>query len=164
MITLKRFEEEDVLELLAELKNTDIRFLYKFAGVNYRFPLDDKQLKQTMDNKSNLLFKVIDIKGNNVGHCQILRLDLQNHSASIGRLLIYSKYRNKGFGKLMIQKLLKLAKDNLGLKDISLRVFEFNISAIKCYEVIGFRIVSEELIDIPNISERWKIITMVLSL
>ena len=46
-----------------------------------------------MVNKSNLLFKVIDDEGENIGHCQIIRLDLEKRHASIGRLLIYNKYR-----------------------------------------------------------------------
>ncbi|WP_407637670.1 hypothetical protein [Francisella persica] len=37
----------------------------------------------------------------------------------------------------MIQELLKYTKINLNLEKINLRVFDFNISAIKCYEAIG---------------------------
>ncbi|WP_143384220.1 GNAT family N-acetyltransferase, partial [Francisella tularensis] len=109
----------------------------QFGGINYQFPLDYLQIKQTMDNKSNLLFNVLDDEDKSIGHCQIIRLDQANKKASIGRLLIYEEYRAKGLGKLMIKKLLEFAK-SIGLKNISLRVFDFNNSAIKCYETIGF--------------------------
>ncbi|MDE5002681.1 GNAT family N-acetyltransferase, partial [Francisella tularensis] len=92
--------------------------------------------KQTMDNKSNLIFNVLDVEDKSVGHCQIIRLDQDNKKASIGRLLIYEEYRAKGLGKLRIKKLLEFAK-SIGLKNISLRVFDFTNSAITCDETIG---------------------------
>lgn len=163
MIKLEKFTENNIPELLSELAGQDIRFLYKFAGINYQFPLDYNQIKQTKDNKYNLLFNVVNNEGESIGHCQIIRLDQVNYTASIGRLLIYEEYRSKGFGKLMIKKLLEFAK-SIGLQNISLRVFDFNISAIKCYETIGFEKTSEEYIDIPNLEEKWKIISMKITL
>ncbi|AHH45887.1 aminoglycoside 6-adenylyltransferase [Francisella tularensis subsp. holarctica PHIT-FT049] len=112
-----------------------------------------------METKSNLLFNVLDDEDKSVGHCQIIRLDQANKKASIGRLLIYEEYRAKGLGKLMIKKLLEFAK-SIGLQNISLRVFDFNNSAIKCYETIGFEKTIEEYIDIPSLKEKWKIISM----
>ncbi|GMN89437.1 GNAT family N-acetyltransferase [Francisella sciaenopsi] len=159
MIKLEKFTENNIPDLLSELKEYDIRFLYQFGGINYQFPLDYLQIKQTMDNKLNLLFNVINDESKSIGHCQIIRLDQANKKASIGRLLIYEQYRAKGFGKLMIKKLLEFAK-SIGLKNISLRVFDFNNSAIKCYEAIGFEKTIEEYIDIPGLKEKWKIISM----
>ncbi|AJI56717.1 acetyltransferase, GNAT family protein [Francisella philomiragia] len=59
MIKLEKFTENNIPDLLSELKEYDIRFLYQFGGINYQFPLDYLQIKQTMDNKLNLLFNVI---------------------------------------------------------------------------------------------------------
>ena len=64
----------------------------------------------------------------------------------------------------MISLYLKYAKNNLNLENINIRVFEFNILAIKCYETIGFRKISEEYMDIPNLNEKWKIISMVIEI
>jgi RimJ/RimL family protein N-acetyltransferase len=159
MIKLEKFTQKNIPELLSQLEDQDIRFLYQFGGINYKFPLDSDQIIQTMDSKSDLLFNVQDNIGKSIGHCQIIRLDQENRKASIGRLLIYKEYRSKGYGKLMIQELLSFAK-SIGLQYITLRVFDFNISAIKCYENIGFKKTFEEYLDIENLKEKWKIISM----
>lgn len=59
----------------------------------------------------------------------------------------------------MIQELLGFAK-SIGLQYITLRVFDFNISAIKCYESIGFKKTFEEYLNIKDLEEKWKIISM----
>lgn len=159
MIKLKKFTDNDIPKLISQLESKGIRFLYQFGGINYKFPLDFYQIKQTMDDKFNLLFNVINNDGQSIGHCQIIRLDQKNHKASIARLLIYEEYRAKGLGKLMIQELLSFAK-SIGLKYITLRVFDFNISAIKCYEYIGFKKTFEEYLNIKDLKEKWKIISM----
>ncbi|MDE5041608.1 GNAT family N-acetyltransferase, partial [Francisella tularensis subsp. holarctica] len=76
----------NISDLLSELNRHDIRFLYIFVGINYQFPLDYLQIKLTMDNKSNLLFNVLDDEDTSIGLCQIIRLDQANKKASIGRL------------------------------------------------------------------------------
>ncbi|WP_150467982.1 GNAT family N-acetyltransferase [Francisella sp. SYW-9] len=159
MIELEKFTQKNIPELLSQLEGQDIRFLYQFGGINYKFPLDSNQIIQTMESRSNLLFNVLDNNGKSIGHCQIIRLDQKNRKASIGRLLIYKEYRSKGYGKLMIQGLLGFAK-SIGLQYITLRVFDFNISAIKCYENMGFKKIFEEYLDIKDLEEKWKIISM----
>ncbi|MFC4892482.1 GNAT family N-acetyltransferase [Pseudofrancisella aestuarii] len=160
MISLEKFTENDIKDLLNWLDGTDIRFLYQFGGINYKFPLDEAQIKQTMQNDKVLLFRVTNSLGRSIGHCQIIRLDLDNRTASIGRLLISDKERNKGLGSVMIKKLLSYAKQELGLQEISLKVFDFNISAIRCYERLGFIAYDKETLDIPNLNERWELILM----
>ncbi|MED7818773.1 MULTISPECIES: hypothetical protein [unclassified Francisella] len=59
MIKLKKFTDNDIPKLISQLESKDIRFLYQFGGINYKFPLDFYQIKQTMDDKFNLLFNVI---------------------------------------------------------------------------------------------------------
>ena len=42
--------------------------------------------------------------------------------------------RGKGIGQLMMEEILKVAFDELRLHRVSLGVFDFNVSAIACYE------------------------------
>lgn len=57
------------------------------------------------------------------------------------KILVADKnQRNKGYGKLIINALLKIGFHKMNLHRIDLGVFEFNKSAIKCYEVCGFKI------------------------
>lgn len=64
----------------------------------------------------------------------------------------------------MIKKLLSYAKQELGLQEVSLKVFDFNISAIRCYERLGFIAYDKETLDIPNLNERWELISMRIEL
>jgi RimJ/RimL family protein N-acetyltransferase len=46
--------------------------------------------------------------------------------------------RGQGIGRLMIEEILKIAFRELKLHRVSLGVFDFNKSAIACYEKAGF--------------------------
>ena len=62
-----------------------------------------------------------------------------NKSARVGKVLVGDKnVRGKGIGKQLIKKILKIAFDELQLHRVSLGVFDFNLSAIACYEKAGF--------------------------
>jgi RimJ/RimL family protein N-acetyltransferase len=132
MIILETFEKKDIPELLDWLKDSDAEFLIQFAGPKYRFPLDEKQLLDTLYDKSILLFKAIDeTTGATIGHCQLMKIDLVNKSASIGRVLVKPDKRNLGYGYAMLKELINYATSVLKLKQLNLRVFDFNQSAFR---------------------------------
>ncbi|MBN2616823.1 MAG: GNAT family N-acetyltransferase [Spirochaetales bacterium] len=162
MLKLEPFTSKDISTLLKWLEGTDNRFLFQFAGSKYQFPLSEKQLIETIDSDDYIPLKLIDLVNNKIlGHCQFLRVNHVESSASIGRLLINPEYRNKGFGTIMLKEMISYSKNVLIVKKLELRVFEFNKNALKCYSKIGFTIKSEELIYIKEFNVSWKCITMV---
>ena len=50
-----------------------------------------------------------------------------------------AEMRNKGLGKLLVQKILLFAFKSLALRRIDLQVYSFNKNAISCYERLGFK-------------------------
>lgn len=79
--------------------------------------------------------------GKVIGHGEINRIDLRNKNARLCRILIADENdRNNGFGTAIINELLSIGFEDLNLHRIDLGVFEFNKSAIKCYEKCGFKI------------------------
>jgi RimJ/RimL family protein N-acetyltransferase len=67
------------------------------------------------------------------------KIDRKNKSARVGKVLVGDKNtRGKGIGQQMIKEILKIAFDELQLHRVSLGVFDFNVSAIACYEKAGF--------------------------
>jgi RimJ/RimL family protein N-acetyltransferase len=161
MIILETFEKEDIPELLDWMKDSDAEFLIQFAGPKYRFPLDEKQLLNTLYDKSILVFKAIDeTTGATIGHCQLMKIDLPNKSASIGRVLIKPDRRNLGYGYTMLKELISYATSVFKLNQLSLRVFDFNQSAIRCYLKLGFVESKRENVVFQEINKTWNCITM----
>jgi len=161
MIILETFEKKDIPELLDWMKDSDAEFLIQFAGSKYRFPLDEKQLLDTLYEKSILVFKAIEeTTGAMIGHCQLMKIDLPHNSATIGRVLIKPDKRNLGYGYAMLKELINYAKSVLSLQQLNLRVFDFNQSAIRCYLKLGFVESKREEVFFPAINQTWNCITM----
>lgn len=77
------------------------------------------------------------------GYIKINFLDAQSEkmdldSCEVERIYIRNKYKRNGFGKVLINKAIEIAKDK-GMKKIWLGVWEKNFNAIAFYEKMGFR-------------------------
>ncbi len=161
MITLEKFRKESIPELLLWLEHTNAEFLIQFAGRKYTYPLTDNQLIQTLAKKSNIMFKVVESNSQiTIGHCQLLRIDKVKKSASVGRVFIREEYRGKKYSSGLIECVKSYGIEILGLKKLSLRVFDFNIPAVKCYSKAGFKEVKKELQFYQSIQKEWCCITM----
>ncbi len=76
--------------------------------------------------------------GEVVGHIELDAIDRRNRSARISRVLIADVWRGRGSGSSMVRALLEFGFGELGLHRIDLVVFDFNLTAIACYEKAGF--------------------------
>jgi ribosomal protein S18 acetylase RimI-like enzyme len=73
---------------------------------------------------------------------------LNNKVTRIHKIYILPEAQGKGVGKVLIEKLIAIAKENQS-EVISLNVNKFN-KAVSFYKKIGFEITSEEDLDIGN--------------
>ncbi|MCP3926395.1 MAG: GNAT family N-acetyltransferase [Desulfobacterales bacterium] len=144
MIKLCKFESTDISKLLEWIP--DARFLLQWAGPKYIFPLNRDQLMMELDGTkghqpSHFMFKSIyTADKKTVGHIELMAVDYNKRTARLGRVLIGpNEMRSKGYGNQMIHDALKFGFEILNLNEIDLGVFDFNSSAIKCYQKIGFR-------------------------
>ncbi|MCP4180833.1 MAG: GNAT family N-acetyltransferase [bacterium] len=142
-IYLKEFTKDDYDALISWIESP--KFLLQWGGEIFRYPLTIEQLEH-YNNESHQNFPVykiysaFEIKTNNhIGHIELNNIDMTNKSAKICRVLIGDKNTiGKGYGKEIVQAIIKIGFENLKLHRIDLNVFNFNISAVKCYESVGF--------------------------
>ena len=137
MIKLEPFTRLDFTRLISWIDSIDE--LVQFAGPNFSFPLTIEQLEKYSADENRFAFKVIEIKSNKpIGHCEIYKSEI---SAKLCRILIGDKaYRGRGFCSEVVNQLLEKSFIQLNYSLAELNVYDWNISAIKCYEKSGFKI------------------------
>ncbi|SET54858.1 Protein N-acetyltransferase, RimJ/RimL family [Salinibacillus kushneri] len=138
MIELQPFERSDFQQLIAWIESS--AFMLQWGGPNIDYPLDEKQLEEYIKNADTMAYKVVEQEsGKAVGHIALKQINNKTRSARISKVLVGDKgMRGQGIGQQMIKEVLKIAFDNLRLHRVSLGVFDFNESAIACYERCGF--------------------------
>ncbi|AVP48953.1 GNAT family N-acetyltransferase [Bacillus cereus] len=138
MIKLKTFKKSDFKQLINWINCEE--FLIQWSGNAFTFPLDEQQLEKYIESANTLAFKVVDEETSDViGHISLGQIDNINKSARIGKVLVgNTKMRGRSIGKHMMKAVLHIAFDELKLHRVTLGVYDFNISAISCYEKIGF--------------------------
>jgi RimJ/RimL family protein N-acetyltransferase len=142
-IKLERFKIEEIPQLISWSPNKE--FLLQWAGPSYTLESMGKQLHNDInlmlgDDPKSLMFSAkLSESNETVGHVQLLNIDKVNMSARIGRVIVGGKEnRGKGFGLQIINCVLDIAFNKLKLHRVDLGVFDFNKSAIACYEKAGF--------------------------
>jgi RimJ/RimL family protein N-acetyltransferase len=168
MLKLESFTEQDFERLINWIP--DSRLLMQWAGSNYSFPLDKKQLAENLldskgKNPKAFIFKCVNTENNEViGHIEIRRIDYANKSAVIARVLVGNvKNRGLGHGKEMTSLVMSFAFSKINLRTLYLNVFDFNKSAIAVYKKLGFTEIEfkEKAKDFEG--ERWNNIKMRLN-
>lgn len=144
------YERRMVLIKLEPLKRSDFKqlinwidseeFLIQWSGNAFTYPLNEQQLENYIESSNTLAFKVIDEESKKVvGHISLGQIDNINKSARIGKVLVGdTKMRGRSIGKHMMKAVLQVAFEELKLHRVTLGVYDFNTSAILCYEKIGF--------------------------
>ena len=98
-------------------------------------------------------FTALDDDGKIVGHIILRYPDPSKTVIRFGFVIVDDQLRGKGYGKQMLQLAIKKAKEEFGVKKITLGVFDNNPSALRCYESVGFKVIGTDsyLID----GEEW---------
>lgn len=140
MIHLKKFKKTDYNRLISWIDSEE--FMLIFSGQIFDFPITTSQLDTYLEDSNRMIYKVIKTDTNEIiGHAELNAINLKSRNARICRVLIGDKnQRNKGFGRLVINELVRIGFSELKLHRIDLGVHNFNTQAIKCYENCGFEI------------------------
>lgn len=90
-------------------------------------------------SKRDRLFALEDETGQLIGDLELANICWQGREAELRIRIGEKEYWNKGYGTLAVHQIVGYAFDELSLNRLYLRVYTFNIRAIKCYQKIGFK-------------------------
>lgn len=144
MIELRYFKKADFKQLIDWIETAEL--MLQWGGPNFVFPLNEFQLQEYLKDangksSSSYIYSVVDTKTEKlIGHISITRIDRNNRSGRIGRVLVGDPdAKGKGICGQMMQQVLNIAFDELKLHRVTLGVFDFNKPAIACYKKTGFQ-------------------------
>lgn len=149
MIKLEYLEKEDLIKIVEWNTNKSEDYLLQWAGPMYDYPLTIKQVEDYLLNNNSDIFvyKILSIDTDEfIGTIELREMDIGNKIGRVCRFLIgEDNFRGKGIGRQVLNEILRIGFKGLKFEKITLGVFDFDISAIKCYENAGF--VKEKIIE-----------------
>lgn len=74
-----------------------------------------------------------------IGNTDLRQIDYRNRSATFGILIGEESARGKGYGTEVVRLMLDYGFSALGLHNVMLTVFEFNVAGRRVYEKAGFK-------------------------
>ena len=159
MITLEKFDSSSLDKLISWIDSPEA--LMQFAGPSYTFPLSKEQLDQSSKDLNRHAYSVVDTNSNTtIGHAEI---HLTNDGAILRRILIGDpNMRGKGLCSPLVDHLLQIVFAELNQEKVELNVFDWNTSAIKCYEKAGFTINPNKVLERTVNGKTWFALNMVL--
>lgn len=153
MIKLEYLEKGDLRKIVEWNANKSAEYLLQWAGPIYSYPLSIKQVEDYFfdnvkkDNSSIFVYKIRLLDTDEIiGTIELRENETSNKNAWVCRFLIGEEnYKGKGIGTKVLKEILRIGFEDLKFEKITLRVFDFNHGAIKCYENAGF--VKEKFIE-----------------
>lgn len=74
-----------------------------------------------------------------IGTCDLRDIDHRNRTASLGMLIGEEEHRGQGYGTEALRLLLDVGFTVLGLHNIMLSTYAYNLAGQRCYQKAGFR-------------------------
>lgn len=173
MIVLEPFTAADFQQLIGWIDSEAL--LTSWSGSLFSFPLTIESMQWYVQDTNipgesdAFVYKAVDsITGQTVGHISLGGISWKNKSSRISRVLVNTANQGKGIGKQMINAVLKIGFEGLGLHRIALGVYQDNKAALNCYLQCGLKIegISKDIlwyndtylsmVDMAIMEDEWK--------
>ena len=118
----------------------------QWMGAKISYPLSYQKIKE-LENTFSIF-----TEGQFIGMIQKVRIDKDN--IHIGRFVLDPKKTGLGLGTAALRKFMDFIFEDTDIKSISLSVFDFNQSAKRVYEKLGFEIA--EVVETPKLKYTMK--------
>lgn len=159
MLEINELSKEDAKMIVKWNEGLDKDFLYQWAGTGYTYPITVEQIGKRLEHSKEEGFMIYKISKEQemIGTIELFNVDLEHQKATVGRYLLDSACRGKGYGTQVLKQFVEYILRTTELKILGLNVFDFNKGAIKCYNKVGFKQDGESIR--PN---GWRVIHMVI--
>lgn len=141
MLRLRPYKPADAGRIVTWVKDRDA--FSAWCADLLDWPLTEASLEKCrsdFDGKDDRwLMTALDEAGTPVGFLMMTRADYAADSIHLGMIIVDSARRGQGLGTAFLRMVLTYARDILGMKRVTLRVFDHNAAAKGCYQKVGFR-------------------------
>ncbi len=160
MIQLVPFTKKDFERFVSWVD--DRKLLVTIAGNYFSYPLNAEQLHAYLNDGNSHSFNLVDtVATKTICHAELYKTG--NDIYKIDKLIIDDvASRSKGFCLPVMKALAGYAFNQLHATTIELNVFDWNTSAIKSYERVGF-VVNENRTALYEVDgKKWTALNMVI--
>lgn len=158
MLRLRPYKRTDSEALLSWL--SDERTVELWKADRFTWPLTSGQFEQYFvdfeQDPAACQFTTLDESGALAGHFSFREIDYEKNSAHMGFIVVDPQARGKGYGRQMVTLALQYAFEILGLKRVTLGVYDCNLAARNCYDSVGFKEIPREHKKTEFHGERWE--------
>lgn len=166
MIQLRAFQPIDVEKIISWV-DSPLVFYQWCAGFLGTYPITGEKLRQYYEKEgTDADYHVLTAfhEQGIFAHLTMRFLKEEPGTARIGFLILDTNLRGQGYGKKLMQEILKLAFSYDHIQQVTLGVFENNPRAKACYTTCGFQEEKEkEPKTYPCMGEDWSFYDMKLS-
>lgn len=131
MLRLRPFKNSDAAYLPAWI--VDEREFYFWSAGKFTYPLTAEQVldyaEKIAADEAAWPLTVLDGEGRPVGHILLRRADYVNNSIHLGFVLLAPAMRGNGRGRDLVRLVQRYVQDILGMRRLTLGVFNNNLSA-----------------------------------
>lgn len=143
-IVLREYREQDAVQIFEWTKNNNTT---RWLGRRYRSPRSLKEIHDSVKkiistpHDDGVFFAIADLATDEyVGGIDLTSIDWIDKNGILSIVIASESNRNKGIGTEAATLLLRHAFRNLKLHKVELGVYADNVSALRCYQKLGFKI------------------------
>jgi len=164
MLKILPLEKTDATCIVRWNNEKSANFLQQWAGRGYEYPITEKQIINRLDVEASSNYKVykIVLHDDMIGTIELMNIDNEAKTAVVGRFLLNPEFTGRGYGTEALTRFVAFVFNDFGLQKISLNVFDFNKSALRCYEKVGFKAVHKEIRPNGWVAIRMEIVNTVV--
>lgn len=140
MLRIRPYKTKDAEKIRGWIKDAKEHALW--CGNLIDYPLTQERLN-TMHTQYNSggeggMFTALNREGIPVGFFAIMHTDYKINNSHLGFIIVDPELRNRGYGRQMVQMAVRYCFCMLFTSSVTLKVYDINEAAHRCYRAAGF--------------------------